>query len=174
MELETPHLRLIACNRKILAEALKSNQHLADYLKINVPDNWSEFGNSALNYALAQINSGDGQTGWWTYLPVHKGDNKLIGSGGYKGPPDENGTVEIGYEIKSDYRNSGLATELAEALIRHAFHHQHVKKLQAHTLAETNPSTKVLIKCGFVKTDEFHDPENGALWKWELSKISTI
>lgn len=168
-KLETERLQLIPCDRKILEEALKSNEHLAAYLKIEVPENWSEFGNSALNYALAQLNS-DSQAGWWTYLPVHKADNKLIGSCGYKGCPDEAGAVEIGYEIKEEYRNSGLATELAGALVKNAFNKTDVYSVQAHTLGETNPSTKVLSKCGFQKTFEIQDEENGLLWKWELKK----
>jgi RimJ/RimL family protein N-acetyltransferase len=170
MKLQTKHLELIACNREILAEALKSNEHLGDYLNIEVPENWSEFGNSALNYALAQINAGDSQVGWWTYLPIHKADNKLIGSCGFRGQPDENGAVEIGYEIKADYRNKGLATELSQALIQHAFQNPEVNKVQAHTLGEVNPSTRVLSKCGFIKTEEIQDPDNGTLWKWELKR----
>lgn len=169
MKIETEHLQLIACDRKILEEALTSNDHLAEHLNITVPENWSEFGNSALNYALAQINS-ESETGWWTYLPVHKEDNKLIGSCGYKGRPDENGAVEIGYEIKEDYRNRGLATELAKALIQQAFAQEEVKTVQAHTLGEMNPSSRVLSKCGFVKTAELNDEDHGTIWKWELKK----
>lgn len=170
MTLETKQLNLIACNRLILTEALKGNEHLAQHLKIEVPENWSEFGLSALNYALAQLNAGDSQQGWWTYLPVHKADNKLIGSCGYKGQPDEHGAVEIGYEIKADYRNKGLATELSQALIQNAFQNSEVRKVQAHTLGEINPSTRVLSKCGFIKTEEIQDPDNGTLWKWELKR----
>lgn len=170
MKIETQRLELVACDRDILGEALKSNEHLARHLKINVPDHWSEFGNSALNYALAQINAGQSQTGWWTYLPIHKADNTLIGSCGYKGEPDEQGAVEIGYEIKSDYRNKGLATELANALVEHAFKNDRVRTVQAHTLGEINSSTRVLSKCGFVKTEEIQDEETGTLWKWELTR----
>lgn len=169
-KIETERLQLIPCDRKILEEALKGNEYLADYLNITVPENWSEFGNSALNYALAQINSGESEIGWWTYLPVHKADNKLIGSCGYKGHPDETGAVEIGYEIKTEYRNTGLATELANALVSNAFTNEEVISVQAHTLGETNPSTKVLSKCGFQKTQEIQDEENGLLWKWELKR----
>jgi GNAT superfamily N-acetyltransferase len=38
----------------------------------------------------------------------------------------------------------------------------------AHTLPEENPSTKVLGRCGFVRTGEIQDPDDGPIWRWEL------
>jgi hypothetical protein len=38
----------------------------------------------------------------------------------------------------------------------------------AHTLAKENASTKVLTRCGFRKTAELDDPDEGPIWRWEL------
>ena len=38
----------------------------------------------------------------------------------------------------------------------------------AHTLAEENPSTAVLTKCGFERTATIADPDEGEIWRWEL------
>jgi RimJ/RimL family protein N-acetyltransferase len=103
-------------------------------------------------------------------LPVHRADNRLIGSGGYKGPPGVAGTVEIGYEITPAYRNSGYATEMTKGLVEHAFIDQRVTAVIAHTLGEENPSTAVLQKCGFHKTAEFTDPDEGTIWNRELQR----
>ena len=78
----------------------------------------------------------------------------MIGGGGYKGKPTAEGMVELGYEITSNYRNNGYATEMARGLIAHAFTNNMVKSIIAHTLAEENASTKVLQKCGFKKVQE--------------------
>jgi len=147
-------------------------QETDDYLNVltTVPDNWTEFGSQALNYAMEKLKSGDSEFGWWTYLPIHKGENKLIGSSGYKGNPNENGEVEIGYEIKSEYRNKGLATELVKVLVQNAFNFETVNTVQAHTLGEVNRSTKILSKSGFQMTNEIENKENGTLWKWELKR----
>lgn len=167
--LSTNNLQIITCNRELLNLALESNAALASHLNVIVPDNWTEFGDRALQYASDKLKSAD-DAGWWTYFPIHKKDNKLIGSGGYKGRPTNEGTVEIGYEITSEYRNKGLATEFVKALIQNAFLNTQVKAIEAHTLAEDNPSTKVLTKCEFKIIEEINDPDNGLLWKWELRR----
>jgi RimJ/RimL family protein N-acetyltransferase len=38
----------------------------------------------------------------------------------------------------------------------------------AHILAEENASTKVLTRCGFTRTAELTDPDEGRVWRWEL------
>jgi ribosomal-protein-alanine N-acetyltransferase len=102
-----------------------------------------------LQYALDNLTENEEEKNWWTYFPIHKQDNTLIGSGGYKGKPTTEGIVELGYEIASDYRNRGLATEMTKGLIENAFRHASVTSIIAHTLGHNNPSTKVLQKCGF-------------------------
>jgi len=103
-------------------------------------------------------------------FPSTKPTYRLVSCGGYKGKTSQDGVVETGYEICVDYRNQGLATELAAALVRHAFTFEQVRLVQAHTLGQMNASTSVLVKCGFQKTDEFQDEEDGLIWKWLLRK----
>jgi RimJ/RimL family protein N-acetyltransferase len=40
----------------------------------------------------------------------------------------------------------------------------------AHTLADTNPSTKVLEKIGMRKIGTAHDPDEGEVWHWRLTR----
>jgi RimJ/RimL family protein N-acetyltransferase len=119
----------------------------------------------ALEAILEELQTPDA---WGTYLFIHREDRTLIGIGGYKGSPDEQGTVEIGYGIARDYRGKGYATEAAQALIGNAFNDQRVAVVIAHTLAETNASGTVLTKCGMRMTAELIDPEDGKIWRWEL------
>jgi ribosomal-protein-alanine N-acetyltransferase len=99
---------------------------------------------------------------------IDKTDNVLIGMGGFPGPPDPDGVVEIAYGIAPPYQGRGYATEVANALIDFASRDAHVKRVRAHTLAQTNASTRVLEKCGFKKTGETVDPENNlTVWRWE-------
>jgi len=171
INIETTNLILFPCDQKILECAISGDEQLSQHLNVTVPENWTEFGARALKYSLDKLKSSASEEGWWSYLPVHKADNTLIGLCGYKGPPNENGLVEIGYEIKGEYRNKGLATELAKALIVHAFTFNTVHVVQAHTLGAINASNRVLLKCGFQKTDEIDGKELGTLWKWQLHRI---
>ncbi len=170
MIIETKNLKLIACDSEILELAIEGNEFLAKKINAIVPDNWTEFGVAALQYSLEKLTESIEEKNWWTYLPVYKQDNKLIGSGGYKGKPGAEGTVELGYEIAPEYRNRGIATEMTKGLIENAFRDERVKSIIAHTLAQENPSTKVLQKCGFEKVSEINDPEDGLIWKWELKR----
>ena len=169
-KIETENFILIACNQAILESAIQGNTELSAQIKALVPDNWTKFGDRALAFSLEKIKSSATEKDWWSYLPVLKSENTLIGLCGYKGSPDENGMVEIGYEIKNDYNNKGFATEIANALIEDAFKNEKISYIQAHTLGHYNASTKVLIKCGFEKVEDIENPELGTIWKWELKK----
>jgi len=170
MIIETKNLKLISCDTEILKSAIEGNEILAKKINVTVQDNWTEFGVDALKYSLAKLAESEEEKNWWTYFPVYKKENKLIGSGGYKGKPTTDGIVELGYEIMSDYRNRGIATEMTKGLIENAFRDEKVKSIIAHTLGQDNPSTKVLRKCGFKKVEEINDPNDGLIWKWELKK----
>jgi [ribosomal protein S5]-alanine N-acetyltransferase len=168
--IETKNLLLIPCDTETLRSAIAGNETLAKKLNVKVQENWTEFGVDALRYSLTKISESQDEKTWWTYFPIHKQENKLIGSGGYKGQPTPDGTVELGYEIAPGFRNRGLATEMAQGLIENAFKDKRVKSIIAHTLGQVNPSTKVLEKCGFKKVEEINDPDDGIIWKWELKK----
>jgi [ribosomal protein S5]-alanine N-acetyltransferase len=170
MTIETENLKLIPCDTEILKSAIQGNEILANKINVTVQDIWTEFGVAALQYSLDKLTESEEEKNWWTYFPVHKQDNKLIGSGGYKGKPTTQGTVELGYEIAPSYRNRGLATEMTKGLIENAFRDERVKAIIAHTLGQDNPSTKVLQKCGFEKVKEINDPDDGLIWKWELKR----
>lgn len=170
MKIETGNLILVPCDTDILTEAIAGNDKLAEKLGVAIHENWTEFGIEPLQYSHDRLEESKEESGWWTYIPIHKKDNKIIGSGGYKGKPTSDGTVELGYEIAPDYRNQGLATEMTRGLISHALRLNTVKTIIAHTLAHENPSTKVLKKCGFVKVEEINDPDDGLIWKWELKR----
>lgn len=170
MTIETENLKLIQCDIKILKEAIAGDKNLAEILGVKVQNDWTIFGTEVLQYSHDRLSESKDETGWWTYFPIHKQDNTLIGSGGYKGQPTPEGAVELGYEIAAVYRNRGFATEMTKGLIENAFKDNRVKSIIAHTLGLENPSTKVLKKCGFEKTGEINDPDDGLIWKWELKK----
>lgn len=168
--IETENLKIIPCDKEILKSAIQGNDILAKKINVTVLDNWTEFGVGALQYSLERLTENEEEKGWWTYFPIHKNDNKLIGSGGYKGKPTSDGTVELGYEIAPAYRNRGLATEMTKGLIENALKENRVKSIIAHTLGQENPSTKVLQKCGFEKVQAINDPDDGLIWKWEIKR----
>ncbi|MCK8479800.1 GNAT family N-acetyltransferase [Psychroserpens algicola] len=170
--IDTGDILLIANDIEILKTALKGNAELAKYLNINIAANWTEFGTDYLEYSMDKYLSNKNEQDWLIYFPILKTENTLIGSCGYKGMPTTEGCVEIGYEIAPDYRNKRYATQITKALITNAFESNLVNSIIAHTLTKKGASTKILSKFGFKKIEVINDPDDGAIWKWELKKIN--
>lgn len=105
----------------------------------------------------------------WThgFAVILTASQLVIGMGGFKGPPDADGMVEIAYGIVPAYQGKGYATETANALVSYAVASGQVRRVRAHTMPEPNASTRVLTKCGFTKAGEAVDPDDGLVWRWE-------
>ncbi|MEN6482703.1 MAG: GNAT family N-acetyltransferase [Anaerolineaceae bacterium] len=86
---------------------------------------------------------------WCTYwLIVIRKAKFGAGLVGFKGAPDEKGSVEIGYGMDPSVWNQGYMTEAASALVAWAFEHLECQQV---TVSQTvNPaSLRVLQKLGF-------------------------
>ncbi len=108
----------------------------------------------------------------WTlgYALVRQADGAVVGQCGFKGPPDAEGIVEIGYGVVPEFQGRGYATEAAQALVAFAFGCSRVRTVLAHTFEHSNASTRVLSKSGFRCIGEVVDPEDGLVWRWEKKR----
>lgn len=167
--IETERLKLIAANMMQFNNLAWGDEWFAETLGVTLAREWLRFP-EAIEGGRKMLEANPQNLRWGTVFFIHKGDNKLIGMGGYKGAPDENGMVEIGYALSPDYENLGLATEAARGLIDEAFSWSIVEVVDAHTLAETNASTRILEKCGMTKIGEVNDPDDGAIWHWRVTR----
>jgi [ribosomal protein S5]-alanine N-acetyltransferase len=169
--IETQRLQLKPFEEAHFKAATKNDLiKLGWLLKVKTPAQWTTFKDmaDALPY-FYETYKFHGTT-WGSFFITHKMDKVLVGTCGFKGGPDEEDIVEIGYEIKEDYRSQGLASEAAKGLMDYAFASGRAKKVWAHTLAFENASGSVLKKLGFTFIGEFHDPEDGDIWRWEISR----
>lgn len=101
------------------------------------------------------------------FFVVHREAGSVIGSAGFKGPPDATGTVEVAYGIVPSFQGCGYATEAAAAVVAFAFASGQVRLVRAHTRPEANASTRVLLKSGFRHVGTVVDPDDGPVWRWE-------
>ena len=117
---------------------------------------------------LAALRNSSGPDPWrHGFFVVHRETRRVIGTVGFKGPPDAEGTVEVAYGIATDYQAQGYATEAAAEAVRFAFASGNVRLVRAHTLPGLNPSSGVLKKLGFVHLGTVVDPDDGPVWRWE-------
>ena len=147
-------LDLIPGTPATLRAALESDAALAAALGATVPATWPpEFVDPpALEWTLARLEEGTTADYWWLYFVVLRDTpdgRTLIGTAGYKGPPDAEGTVEVGYGIVRDHHRRGYASETTRALLANAFAQPAVRRVIAETLPELIGSIGVLRKCGF-------------------------
>ncbi|MEG4490035.1 GNAT family N-acetyltransferase [Microcoleus sp. D3_18_C4] len=166
----TKNLQLLAVERIHIEAFLRSKSQLAAILNVIVPNSWPHFPEAFSLPADESSESNPPPTDWHSYFFIHPKNQVLVGNGGFTGSPDESGNVEIGYEIASEYWNRGFATEVAQGMIDYAFDHEEVKAVIAHTLAEKNASNSVLQKVGMKFIAEVDDPEEGKIWRWQISR----
>lgn len=103
----------------------------------------------------------------WTM--IDKSMNKMVGDLCFKGLPNDEGAIEIGYGTYEDFRGNGYMTEAVGGLIDWAKLQPDIKKITAMTDKTNRASFTVLQKNGFVKSGESDDLFH---WEKELSKES--
>ena len=170
--IQTTRLHLVPFTKEHYdAIAANNNEALGKLLHIHTPSSWTDFEDAvdALPVLIGFFEKLNGDLRWGSYFFIDPVQQQLLGTGGYKGAPGEDGFVEIGYEIKAAYRNHGYATEAAMALIAFAKSQPGIKGVRAHTLPEENHSVKVLRRCGMKYQGTIMDLDDGELFKWETT-----
>jgi len=161
----TPRLLLLAASRALLTAELHKPHLFGKLLGAALPAEWppGEYDPDAMRYFLAQLEAGGpAATGWYGWYALRKAEGSvprtLIGAGGFLGPPDAEGTAEIGFSLAAGWRGQGLGTELVGGLVAQAAATGRVRQLLAHTGAGNGAARGVLLRNGFAaaagETDE--------------------
>lgn len=165
--IETERLELVHATLEMVQAEADDRAKLAAMLGAAVPRDWPPEFNDAdtLAFTLRKLQECPEQEGWWYWYFVLKdgvqGGRTLIGNGGYKGPPDGEGNVEIGYAVLEKFQKRGYGSEAAGGLVARAFD-EGVQSVTAETLPELYGSIRVLEKNGFVFMGEGSEP--GVIW----------
>ena len=77
------------------------------------------------------------------------------------------GAAELGYAVAPARQGRGIASAVVRELVRRA-RAASVAVVVAHTLPAESASTAVLRRCGFTRTGEVTDDDEGTVWRWEL------
>lgn len=96
-------------------------------------------------------------TGFESWMIVLKQNATVIGDAGFKGGPNQEGIVDIGYSIIEQEQQKGYGLETARALVNWAFWHPEVKAVTANCQVENTASARILEKLGMeelVRDDE--------------------
>lgn len=163
-------VEIVPCSVEHLEKLIEGESAFFEVYRFQVVDRYLPRGfRAVLQHSLNEMQAKQIWHPWLCYLFFFRPDRVIVGLGGFKSVPDDNRTVEIGYSVAPSYQNRGVATSAVKQLIEIAIASPLVDCVCAHTLAEPNASTRVLQKCGMTKVAESIDPEDGAVWKWEIS-----
>jgi RimJ/RimL family protein N-acetyltransferase len=171
-EIRTSRLRLVRATPAHLHAELESPAALADALGVDVAASWPPelLDADAIGWVLKWLDAHPGEEEWGFYYIVEAEPAQVIGAGGYKGAPDDTGTVEIGYGVVPERRRRGFAREAVDGWIAKAFADPRVRRVIAHTLVELEPSIGVLRSTGFSFVGPGNDPSEPEAVQYELTR----
>jgi len=175
--LRTQRLVLLQASAYTLGAELVSRQALGETLGVDVPDSWPPelYDADAIRWTLNWLAEHPENANWSLYYiaeaPGRESSHpRLIGVAGYKGPPDQNGVVEVGYGIVPERRRRGFASEAVQALFTRAFGDGRVRMVVAHTLPELVASIGVLRTTGFSFDGPGNDPHEPTAIRYVLPR----
>jgi RimJ/RimL family protein N-acetyltransferase len=90
-------------------------QSFAKLLGASIAENWplGECDRDAMQFFMGKLQEGGTDAeGWYGWYAIRQATQTepatLVGAGDYFGPPDQTGTVELGYSISEGWRGQGL------------------------------------------------------------------
>ena len=150
-QVQSARLNLIATTTELIKKDIEGSEHLAAALGVSIPESWppSLYGSNAMRFALLQLDDPAEQSWSFWYMTTADEPGELVGICGFKGRPDESGSVEIGYSVVDGFQRLGYATEAVSRLVAWAFSHHNVTEVCAETFPYLQQSIRVLKKNGF-------------------------
>ncbi|GGN26753.1 GNAT family N-acetyltransferase [Streptomyces fuscichromogenes] len=108
----------------------------------------------AAGFLLKAYEGGVHRPEFGVFVLVRRADGRAVGGMGFHSAPDEEGRVEIGYDLAEAARGNGYATEALRALADWALARDDVRSLFATVEAANTPSQAVVTRAGFTKVSE--------------------
>jgi len=167
--LQTRRLVLLPCSLEAAQAVLRRRTDIETLLGVQAPDDWpAQDLQELLPFYAQQLEADPSLLGWGVWLMIHAAERVIIGDLGFKGKPDHEGTIEIGYSVILAYRRQGCASEAVRALVDWAFAQQGVRRITAECAVDNVPSIRILEKLGMQ-----HLGIDGCLPRWELESRQT-
>jgi ribosomal-protein-alanine N-acetyltransferase len=167
--LETKRLQLIPFTLDLKKAAMHDRSRLVEMLGLYVPGHWPGPDLAeALPFFVENMEKAPFEPAW-DWIAIHRLDQGVIGGIGFMGGPDEDGIVDVGYDVVPEYRKQGYATEMARSLVAWAFQETTIKIVTASCLEDNIGSIKVLENAGMHRLE----PDRNML-KWEIRKDNML
>lgn len=152
--IETERLTLMPMTYEFVTKLLQGNDGAYELYQVTPVSDWPNRDTMGILPILKRKLKESRDTGFTSWIYIEKASKTIIGDGGFKGKPDLDGKVDLGYGVIERKRGNGYATEAAQALLNWGICQQEVKVVTADCLLENVASYKVLQKIGLDKISE--------------------
>ncbi len=175
MNIQTPRLWMVATPVAVMRQRLIEEDFFAtlllddQHIQVHFPPEWPGDALGFFPNSIKNLEANPDAPQWGGFI-VERKSLEVVGGMGFKGGPNEQGEIEMGYGINPAWHNKGIATEMAAALVQWAFMRNDVTKILAETNVDNIASQRVLEKNNFVQVGKRTDPEDGELIVWALEK----
>jgi [ribosomal protein S5]-alanine N-acetyltransferase len=167
-ELETSRLYLVETSLRVVETRLQQDDFDAGLYfggqarQVHFPAEWP---GEPLGFfpGLAEHLRRHPDTESWGGTLIEKASLTAVGQMGTKGPPDDAGTVDIGYGMNPSYEGRGYMTEAVQGFAAWLLARPEVVRVTADCLKTNTASVRVLEKAGFVQLSERFDAEEGGI-----------
>ncbi len=163
----TDRLIIISMTYSMICTVLSGSTEEYEKLGVNFNGRWPLQDTLDILHFIKDKMKHNDADGFDVWMVVKKEDMTVIGDAGFKGAPNENGEIEIGFGLIKEEQQKGYGYEVASSLMAWASQKNIVKIIKADCLIDNIGSIKLLEKCGMseVKRDnEF------IFWEKELCK----
>ena len=149
IELLTPRLILVGAESALLITDQLGQTALSVAIGAKVPSSWppEHHDKDVIDWLLQTTKTLDPTDLWRMFYMVLRAPRTVVGTCGFRGPPDLQGVVEVGYSVLPEFRCSGLASEAVTQLIDAAFD-RGALEVVAETYPTLTASLRVMHKCG--------------------------
>lgn len=138
---------------------LQSAQKTVGY---RIPSDWPQVMESVLRFRIPLARAHPDATPLLLLAMVLRADPEVVvGRLGFHGPVDDDGMLEIGYEVFPAYRRQGYAREAVVAMFHWAQRDPAVLRFRASVSPENASSRNLVTGLGFVEVGSQWDDEDG-------------
>jgi RimJ/RimL family protein N-acetyltransferase len=164
------NVALIAATLDVLNAEERSGADAATLLGVLPPATWPpEFNDAATREWMRNVlREHPDEPGYGSWYII--GDGRLAGTGGYKGPPNDRGEVEIGYAVIESEQRKGYASGAVNLLVARAFRDPRVTAVTAETIGPLVGSQAVLARCGFTLIERIPNAEYGEILRYAIRR----
>ena len=156
----TPRLRLLPLTPSLLRAVVGGDRaEVERQLGARVGRGWEDGVPAKLR--LVQLAADASQQPWLVRAMVASTPRQVVGCVGFHAPPDEDGRVEIGYDVVVSERRKGYAREGIQALLDWAWATGRARTCVASVSPHNAPSLALIRSFGFRHVGEQIDEIDG-------------